>query len=720
MIAAGEGRRTEAAPHVWRTRLTRLADLAYLKRRWVALVAVVLFVAAAAAASTIFDAVKPFGFEDPDSEVARAYDAFEDATGRQATPGVIALVEPGTSVRSQAGRSALLDTAVRLSAVDGIAEVQGPAQLGDDAISTDGDAAYLAGFLAADESDPTAVGDRALDALDGIEGVAVGGPAVTAHELGAQSEEDLRNVELIAAPFLLLLCLWVFRSVLAALLPLVAGGVAIVATLGAMRGLAEVVEIDLFSINIVTGLGLGLAIDYSLLVVARYREELERQGPGWDAVHRTLQTAGRTVLFSAITIAFALAALLVFPQRFLYSIGIGGALVVVISAIVALTVLPAMLALLETRVNALAPPALQRRPTEARSGGGWYRWAAFVMRRPIPVATIAAGLLIAAGTPFLNVDLTTPDARILPADRDAKEVDDQLRERFAATTTTPMVAVIPDAGADDAAVSATADRLQALPHVEEVIGPVRLGGGRQVSVIADVDALSDEAQGVLREVRAIGWLSETFVGGRTAELVDQKDSLEAHLPTAIAIIAGLTLIALWVMTGSVVLPFVALLMNLLTVSAAFGVLVFVFQDGRLEGLLDYTSQGALDASMPILVFAVAFGLSTDYGVFLLSRIKEIRDAGAEETEAVALGLERTGRIVTAAALLFSVALGAFVISELTFVKQTSVGVVTAVLVDATIVRALLLPAVMRLLGRASWWAPHPIARLHSRLTTRAA
>ena len=697
-----------------------MADLAYLRRRWVALVAIVLFAAAAIAASTIFDAVKPFGFEDPDSEVAQAYDAFEDATGRQATPGVIALVEPAAGVRSRDGRSELREVSAELSAVEGIAEVQGPAELGDNAISTDGGAAYVVGFLGAEESDPTEVGESALDALDGRSGVTVGGPAVASYELGVQSEEDLRNVELIAAPFLVLLCFWVFRSVLAALLPLVAGAVAIVATLGAMRALAEVVEIDLFSINIVTGLGLGLALDYSLLVVARYREELDRHGPGWRAVHRTLQTAGRTVAFSAVTIAFALAALLVFPQRFLYSIGIGGALVAVISAIVALTLLPAMLAMLEDRVNALAPPGLQRRPAGGGRSSGWYRWAAFVMRRPFPIATIAAAVLIVAGIPFLHVDLTTPDARILPEERTAKEVDDQLRERFAGPTTTPIVAVIEEPAGGDAAVRATAAGLRGIPHVVEVIGPAPLGANtQQLAVITDVDALSDQAQEALREVRATEWPSATLVGGRTAELVDQKDSLEAHLPTAIAIIAALTLIALWVMTGSVLLPFVALLMNLLTVSAAFGVLVFVFQDGRLEGLLDYTSQGALDASMPILVFAVAFGLSTDYGVFLLSRIKEIRDGGADDTEAVAVGLERTGRIVTAAALLFSVALGAFVMSELIFVKQTSVGLVTAVLVDATIVRALLLPAVMRLLGPASWWAPRPLARIHARVTARA-
>jgi uncharacterized membrane protein YdfJ with MMPL/SSD domain len=680
---------------------------------------VLVLAAAGAAAGSIFDAVESFGFEDPGSEGARANERVEEATGAAATPGVLVLVEHGGDVKGPEGRAAIRAAVDRLADVPGIAEVRGPSELGPTAISTDGDAAYVAGYLAADESDPTEVGERAVDAFKADPVTTIGGPAVASYELGVQSEEDLRHAELIAAPILILLCFWVFRSLIAALLPLVVGAFAIVATLGVLRAMTEVVEIDVFTINAVTGLGLGLAIDYSLLIVARYREELARQGHGWEAVHRTLDTAGRTVVFSAVTVCFALAALLVFPQRFLYSIAIGGALVVILSAVAGLTLLPAILSALGERVNALAPPRLQRHAGEAsETSGGWYRLAAFVMRRPAPVAVGAAVVLIAAGIPFLQVDLTTPDARILGEEHGARRVDDQLRERFAGPATTPFVAVIDEAPAanSSAAVEPVADEIRDLPHVAEVSGPTSLGANAlQLSVIADVDALSNRGQSLLREIRSLEWPFPTLVGGRTAELVDQKQSLESHLPIAIAIIAVLTLVTLWVMTGSVVLPFAALLMNFLTISAAFGVVVFVFQDGRLEALLAYTSQHALDVSMPILLFAVAFGLSTDYGVFLLSRIKEARDAGADDTDAVAIGLERTGRIVTAAALLFSVALGVFITSELVYVKEFALGLVTAVLVDATIVRALLLPAIMRLLGRAAWWAPRPIARIHQRL-----
>ncbi|MGH2991385.1 MAG: MMPL family transporter [Solirubrobacterales bacterium] len=677
-----------------------------------------LFVAAAAAASSIFDAVEPFGFEDPDSEVARAHERFEDATGAQATPGVVALVEPGGGVRSTAGRSELDAVSAELTSVDGIAEVRGPTELGNAAISTDGRTAYVVGHLDADESDPTEVGERVLNELGDQPGVTVGGPAVAAYELGVQSEEDLRTVELFAVPILLLLSIWIFRSVIAALLPLVVGAFAIVTTIGAMRGVTEIVDLDLFSINIVTGLGLGLAIDYSLLVVARYREELERLGPGWDAVHRTLATAGRTVLFSGVTIACALAALLVFPQRFLYSVAIGGTLVAAISAIVAVTVLPAILASLGPRVNALPAPRLRRQQAGSpESGGGWYRLASFVMKRPIPVATLTAAFMIAVGIPFLKVDLTTPDARILPEERSARIVDDRIGRDFRGPATTPLVAVIeaPSSSAARAAGRPFAARLERLPDVDSVSGPHPLGDDAQeLSIVASVDPLSDEGQALLREIRSLDWPFPTLVGGRTAELVDQKESLERHLPLAIAIIAVVTVLILWAATGSLLLPFVALVMNLLTISAAFGILVLIFQDGRLESLLDFTSQGALDSSVPILLFAVVFGLSTDYGIFLLSRIKETRDDGATDSEAVAIGLERTGRIVTAAALMFGVAMGAFVVSELVILKETAVGLCVAVLLDATIVRALLLPSLMRLLGRWAWWAPRPIGRLHER------
>jgi len=416
-------------------------------------------------------------------------------------------------------------------------------------------------------------------------------------------------------------------------------------------------------------------------------------------------------------VAAAMASLLVFPQRFLYSMGVGGLLVALLAAANALIVLPAVLALLGTRVNALAPARLRRAAdAEARpaSSGAWYRLSRLVMRRPGRVAALSAGLLIALGLPFLGIRFTTVDARVLPASTPARQVDVALDTQFPPHRTSPLsVAAYTRPGRD---VTAFARRIAALPGVAAVLPPRALSPGlTEIDVVTRQGELSSSSQRLVKAIRAQPEPFAVGVSGTAAQFVDLKASLARHIPFALAIIAVATIVVLFLMTGSVVLPIKALLMNVLTLSAAFGILVLVFQDGRLQGLLDYRSFGALDATQPILLFALAFGLSTDYGVFLLSRIKEARDAGAPNREAVAIGLERTGRIVTAAALLFCVAIGAFATSRIVFIKEVGVGTALAVLIDATIVRALLVPSLMELLGQANWWAPRPLRRLHARI-----
>lgn len=435
-------------------------------------------------------------------------------------------------------------------------------------------------------------------------------------------------------------------------------------------------------------------------------------------MRRTLGTAGRTVFFSSITVAAALASLLIFPQRFLYSMGVGGAMVAILAALISLTVLPAVLALLGERVNSLAPAscsaARRVRPRRWRAASG--TGSRFVMRRPAIVAIASASLLIALGLPFLRIEFTAPDSQILPEERSARQVDDTLRAEFPPNRDTPIRVLI--GGATPAAIERVSAELAATEGVIAVNPPRRLASGD-----AMLEAISAEpyvANGSRETVRAIRELpapagTELLVTGATASFLDYQQSLAEHLPLAVGIIVGATLIVLFLMTGSVVLPLKQLLMNLLNLSAVFGILVLIFQDGRLQGLLDYRSQDAVEQTMPILLFAVAFGLSTDYGVFLLSRIKEARDGGAGDNDAVAIGLERTGRIVTAAALLFAIAIGAFASSELIFIKQNGIGTALAVLIDATIIRALLVPSVMALLGHWNWWAPRPLRRLYWRL-----
>jgi RND superfamily putative drug exporter len=640
-------------------------------------------------------------FDDPASESVLASDRVREATGAGSSPGFVALVRD----RDRTG-----DVRAAIEADPAIARVAGPV------VSGDGQAAYLAATFKAGE----ASGDAALrlaERVEAIPGAVAGGGELAGEQVGTQVSEDLARAELLAFPLLLVLSLWVFRSLVAALLPLLVGMCTILATFLAMRVIdASVTGLSVFSINLVTGVGLGLAIDYSLFVVSRFREELASNGEDVQAaLRRTLATAGRTVIFSAATVAAALAALMIFPQRFLYSMGVGGALTALFAAVMSLTVLPALLALLGRRVNAGAPKRLKRsleREAGTEHAGAWYRLSQFVMRRPGRVAALATALLIAAGLPFLGIQFTGVDAGLLPETASARVVDDALKTEFDADRTSPAY-VLADGTREE--VTSYAQRLRAIDGVT-VADPEPLGeDGFRIEVLAEGRPLGEGAKDAIGAVRSAPAPFDTQVGGQTAGFLDQQESLSSHLPVALAILALTTFAILFLMTGSVILPLKALLMNLLTITAALGILVLIFQEGNLEGLLGFSATGALDSTQPILLAATAFGLSTDYGVFLLTRIKEARDAGAGERESVALGLERTGRIVTAAALLFTVAIGAFATSEMVFIKQLGVGTALAVLIDATIVRALLVPALMRMLGRWNWWAPRPLQRLHRRI-----
>jgi RND superfamily putative drug exporter len=438
-------------------------------------------------------------------------------------------------------------------------------------------------------------------------------------------------------------------------------------------------------------------------------------------MRRTLQTAGRTVLFSSVTVAFSVAALTIFPQPFLYSMGIAGAIVALLAATLALTVLPALLAVLGPRVNALSPERLRRaaeRDARAARSGAWYRLAQFVTRRPARVAIASAAVLVALGIPFTQIRFITADARVLPQNASAHQVQTALDAQFPPNRTTPLEVVV-GASASSSAVRALSERIAGLPDVSAV-GPAQPASSEtSLLQVAPVHGpLTGSSEQLVRDVRAIHTPYYLGVAGETASYLDLEHSLGAHLPLALAIVIAATLIVLFLMTGSVVLPLKAIAMNALNLSAVFGILVLIFQHGNLQGLLGYHSLGALDATQPILLFAIGFGLATDYGVFLLARIKEAHDAGAPNSEAVALGLERTGRIVTSAALLFAVAVGAFATSQIVFIKELGIGTALAVLLDASIVRALLVPSLMELLGSANWWAPRPLRRLFERIGLR--
>jgi uncharacterized membrane protein YdfJ with MMPL/SSD domain len=705
-----------------RTSLLRaLADNAGNRARATLTVTAVFFVVAVGFGAPVFGLLSTSGnpFVDPDSETEQVRERLEQAAGEQAGVGLIALVDARAGVDSAAARERVEPVARALEDDPAVARVFNYYETGDPAqVSSDGRSTYVAAVfrdLPDDEIEDAA--ERLQEELEGEPGVLLGGASLAGPAVGEQVGEDIGRAESIAFPILFALSLLFFRGFVAALLPLFVGVLTIFGAFLALRLVNEVVPLSIFVVNLVIALGLGLAIDYSLFMVSRYREELARLGPGPEALVRTLQSAGRTVLFSTLTIAAALAALLVFPQQFLYSMGIGGVLVALIAAAIALIALPALLAVLGTRVNALAPRRWQRVADEVarqQGRGAWYRLSRAVMRRPALVAVVTATGLLLVGTQFLRIEFTGFSARDLPESTAPRQVDDALRAEFPPNPTSSLqIAVETDASSE---VTALAERIERLPAVAAVEAPDQLGVDIwRLDVIPDGAPLDTSTQDLVREIRALATPAELGVTGETADFVDQQASLGARLPLGLAILSVVTLALLFLFTGSVVLPLKSLVMNLLTLSATFGLLVLIFQDGRLEGLLGYESVGALEATQPILLFALAFGLSTDYAVFLLSRIKEARDAGLENREAVAQGLERTGRIVTAAAVLFCVAIGAFATSEIVFIKELGIGTALAVIIDATIIRALLVPALMALLGRWNWWAPVPLRRLHRRV-----
>jgi RND superfamily putative drug exporter len=688
--------------------LGRLAAFQYAHGRRLLFAALVAAAIAGAFGFGVAGHMSPYGADDPATESVQAARRFEHAAGRQIDAGVVVLVHSAANSARVGQIAAGLRAQPDVARVVSYDDVHDPAMLSHDGRST----YVLAYFKPASDTAQQDAAEQIAKRFSGQRDIKLGGQAIANAQVNTQVGNDLAHAELLAFPLIFALSLLFFRSLVAALLPPLLGGLAIVATFFALRVVASVTDISVFALNLVTGLGLGLAIDYSLLMVSRYREEAAAEGFGVVALRRTLQTTGRTIIFSSLTIAAAIASLLIFPQRFLYSMGIGGALVALLAASLALVVLPALLAVLGPRVNALAPRWLARaaeRETRPDERGPWYRLSRIVMRRPAPIAAASAALLIALGIPFAGVRFIDADAGVLPAGASARQVNDILKREFPPNRTAP-VEVVAAAPAGSPQAQALAARIRTLPDVSAVVAAQAAGPG--TSLLAVVPAhgpLTTATQRLVKSVRAIDEPFYVGVAGQTASFVDLEHSLGAHLPAVLGVAVGVTLVVLFLLTGSVLLPVKAVLMNALNLCAVFGILVLIFQHGNLEGLLGYSGASALDATQPILLFAVAFGLSTDYGVFLLSRIKEARDGGAPDSEAVAIGLERTGRIVTAAALLFAVAIGAFATSKIVFIKELGIGSALAVLIDASIVRALLVPSLMALLGSANWWAPTPRA-----------
>ncbi|MFF9144197.1 MMPL family transporter [Streptomyces sp. NPDC014861] len=689
------------------------------------LVALVLTALAVLAGGGVADRMGSGGWEDPAAESSYATKALErEFPGSQ--PNLLLLVDAGEAgVDDPAVVAEARRLTERLSAEPGVEGVGSYWAGGSPALrSEDGTKAVVAARIAGEEKAAGELLDRIAPEYRGTHGpveVTLGGGLAVRHEMQTIIQEDLLRAELIALPLTLVLLVMVFGSAVAALLPLGVGIVAILGTNAVLRGITEFTDVSVFAQNLTTALGLGLAIDYALFVVRRYREELAAGAEPSAAVRTTLRTAGRTVLFSALTVAVSLAAMLVFPQYFLRSFAYAGIAVVLLAAAAALTLLPAALVLLGHRVDALDLRRLLRRrrarTQDAAAGTGWSRTAGLVMRRAPVFAVLTTAGLVLLGLPFLGVKFGTADDRQLPATATSRIVQEELRDGFPGDPG-GSIAVLAEGPATPAELAAYRERIAGLDGVVRVDGPVVSGTGADTaayySVVPEGPAVGDGAQRAVGELRAAEAPFATSVTGQAAVLVDSKDAIAERLPWAAGIIVLVTLLLVFLLTGSVLIPVQAVVLNALSLTAMFGAVVWVFQDGHLSGLLGFTATGDIETTLPVLMFCVAFGLSMDYGVFLLSRIKEEYDATGDHEGAVRFGLARTGGLITAAAVILAVVMVAIGTSRVTNTKMLGLGVALAVVMDAMVVRSLLVPSVMKLTGRLTWWAPGPLRRFHDR------
>jgi RND superfamily putative drug exporter len=697
---------------------TRLGQFTVRRRRLVLALTVLFVVAAGMMGTRVFGSLAGGGFDDPGSESSQASEYLSDQLGAT-DPELVLLVEAtGGDVDDQAAATAGAELTAALTEEAHVASVVSYWSAGQPPPlrSNDSASALVVVDLEGDDEDIDDAAARLEDTYAGTRGpidVRFGGESIVGDAFGEQIQGDLARAESMAIPVTLVLLVLVFAGVVAASLPLAVAVVSVMGTFLALLGIAHLTEVSIYSINLTTALGLGLAIDYSLFIVSRFREELAAGRTSHAAVVRTVETAGRTVAFSALTVAASLSALLVFPLYFLRSFAYAGAAVVVIAAAGSLLSLPAVLAMLGPKVNAWS---LRRRPHAPTGQGFWHRLASAVMRHPIPVATGAVALLLVLGTPFLRVNPGLPSYEALPESSEARQVAAALATEFAGNQSEQFAVVLPGIAADGddrAAVAEFADEVRALDGVADVTVQ-SAAAGSWLTVVPDVSLRSADGEALVEDIRDIDVPFEFGVEGAAAALVDTKAAIYDRLPLALAIIGVITFVLLFALFGSILVPVKAIILNLLSLTATFGAMVWVFQDGNLSGVLDFTATGQLDVSMPILMFCIAFGLSMDYEVFLLSRIKEEYDRTGDNTRAVTVGLERTGRIVTAAAAVLAVTFVAFGTSGVSFIKMFGVGLALAVVMDATIIRGLLVPAFMRLAGVANWWAPGPLRRLHER------
>ncbi|MDP1848335.1 MAG: MMPL family transporter [Solirubrobacteraceae bacterium] len=706
--------------------LERIAKLTWQRPKLVLALVGVFVLLAGGFGYDVEDHLKAAGFTDAASQSERATALLQRDLGYDPTPAIVVLVRDRAGgrldVASPVVRREVDRVAAALAATRHVGNVVNPLRdrrAGAALIARDGRSLVLAAGLSSPDVESDG-GEAAEEAQRRIGSspldVSMGGFAVSFNEVNDETREDLTRAELIAFPILTILLLLVFRGVVAAAIPLLLGVISILGTYLVLRIMAGLVDTSLFALNLATALSLGLAVDYGLLMVSRYREELERAGGATEEAHRrTVQTAGRAVVFSGLTVAVALAALIIMPQRFLYSIGAAGAAVGLLSALMTILVVPSLLALLGTRINALS---VRRGPAVSEASGAWYRLARAVMRRPLVVAIGCTALLLATASPLLSAEFTGPSAEAVPPSQPSYAVNRYIDENYSRGAAFAVTVTV-RGEADPTRLAALHRRLAALDGIEGGTPFVRATPNVAFANFTPAGpALSHRVQDAVHGMRAQTAPDggELLVSGNTARFIDEKESLIEHLPPVAAIIAGTTLLLLFALTGSVILPIKTLIMNVLTLGASLGVIVLAFQHGLLDGVFAYTGPAAIEVTSLAFLFAITFALATDYAVLVMARIKEQHDLGVGNEEAVAVGIGKTARVISAAALAIAIVFLAFAVSKVFFMKQIALAEAAAVLIDVTIVRALLVPALMGLLGDWNWWAPRPLKRLHARFS----
>ncbi len=706
------------------------------RRAWTVLIAGLVLVAAAAVFGLgVFGSLSSGGYDDPASASARSL-VKEHATFTSHDADIVVIYSSPSMKVSDPGFQSSVSNVIKglpkgsIQRVTSWYQTPSPALISKDQHAT----RIILALSGTSQSHKATLYDQVSPHLD-AKGLttSVGGQWAVFRDVNHRVSSDIAKAEVISMPIVIILCLVFFGSVTSALMPAFVGGVAIFGAFAFVRAITTVTDVSVFSINIITLIGMGLAIDYALFVVSRFREELAKQ-PGTErekvnaAIAATMATAGRTVLFSGLIVAASLASLLIFKQSFLRSMGYGGVAAVLAAMLAALTLLPALLAVLGPRIEAGRMP--WRRGSRLRADGGqpgadtdgvdedgaWARLAHSVMRRPVAYLLVITVALLALGAPFLSVRWGSTDERVLPASAPSRVAADLGAREFGGGTSSANIVV---EGASRPQLVAYLGRLGAVRGVRsaQVIDQVVTapGGARTTSLVQvswPGESQSQQSQQLVRDLRTVdpGAGANALVGGASASAVDLVDSIGARLPWMGLFVVAVMLILLFIAFGSVVLPLKAVVMSALSLTASFGVVTLVFQDGHLSGPLGFTSTGYLDVTQPILMLAIIFGLSMDYEVFLISRIREEWDRTADNTTSVANGLQRSGRIITSAALLLAVVIGGFATSGIVIMKMIGIGMLVAVLIDATVVRALLVPATMRLLGTLNWWAPGPLRR----------